>query len=81
LFDFIEIRNNSTTIESLRHLDELENLHYLLNNENDKNDLNQGGWGFPNTPKNDSIFQALMTNAKDDGTLENSTTDPEHDAS
>ena len=28
LFDFIELRSNSTTIESLRDLDELENLQF-----------------------------------------------------
>lgn len=76
LFDFLEVRSNSTTIESLRHLDELENLHYILNNETDKNDLNNGGWGFKSGSKDDAVFEAIMTNAKNDGTIEPNSGDP-----
>lgn len=80
LFDFIEIRSNSHTIESIRHLDELENLLYVLSNESDKNDLNNGGWGFGSRSKDDSIFEAIMSNATSRGEIETVSDDPTNKA-
>lgn len=76
LFDFIELRSNSTTIESLRDLDELENLHAILNNEQDRHELSQGGWGFNTNSKSENVFDALMTASKSDGLLDANTADP-----